>query len=173
MCIEHPLSVFKINMIIWMFLEPKHKNFKDEYKIKERVRKKIYIRRHMSVLVALEWHYFQELLNWWHSPFKLLNLPPLGDCRPSALFAEIQSLLPCDTNMLFNATFPRRLFCTMLCVQHGLTEVNYYLVSYPLLQISYKQTAPLPFAAVTPNAAVEASTAASAPPSFSAVQPHT
>jgi hypothetical protein len=24
----------------------------------------------MSVLLALEWHYFQELLNWWHSPFK-------------------------------------------------------------------------------------------------------
>jgi hypothetical protein len=24
----------------------------------------------MSVLVALEWHYFQELLNWWHSLFK-------------------------------------------------------------------------------------------------------
>ncbi len=54
-----------------MILEPKHKNFKDEYKIKERVKKKkIYIRRHMSILVALELHYFQELLNWWHSPFK-------------------------------------------------------------------------------------------------------
>jgi hypothetical protein len=37
-----------------MFLEPKHKNFKDDYKIKERVKKKINIRRHMSVLVALE-----------------------------------------------------------------------------------------------------------------------
>ncbi len=36
-----------------MILEPKHKNFKDEYKIKERV-KKNYIRRRMSVLVALE-----------------------------------------------------------------------------------------------------------------------
>jgi hypothetical protein len=23
----------------------------------------------MSVLVALEQHYFQKLLNWWHSPF--------------------------------------------------------------------------------------------------------
>jgi hypothetical protein len=53
-----------------MILEPKHKNFKDEYKIKERVKKKIKIRRHMSILVALELHYFQELLNWWHSPFK-------------------------------------------------------------------------------------------------------
>jgi hypothetical protein len=32
-----------------MILEPKHNNFKDEYKIKERVKKKIYIRRHMSI----------------------------------------------------------------------------------------------------------------------------
>jgi hypothetical protein len=47
-----------------MILEPKHKNFKDEYKIKERVLKKLNIRRHMSVLVALEQHYFQKLLNW-------------------------------------------------------------------------------------------------------------
>ena len=47
-----------------MILEPKHKNFKDEYKIKEGVKKKINIRRHMSILVALELHYFQELLNW-------------------------------------------------------------------------------------------------------------
>jgi hypothetical protein len=47
-----------------MILEPKQKNFKDEYKIKEQVIKKIYIRRHMSILVALELHYFQELLNW-------------------------------------------------------------------------------------------------------------
>jgi hypothetical protein len=38
MRIEDPLSgVFKIKMIIGMFLEPKHKNFKGEYKIKERV----------------------------------------------------------------------------------------------------------------------------------------
>jgi hypothetical protein len=44
-----------------MILEPKHKNFKDEYKIKERV-KKINIRRHMFVAVKL--HYFHELLNW-------------------------------------------------------------------------------------------------------------
>jgi hypothetical protein len=47
-----------------MILEPKHKNFKDEYKIKERVKKKLNIRRHMPVLVALEQHYFQKLLNW-------------------------------------------------------------------------------------------------------------
>jgi hypothetical protein len=53
-----------------MILEPKHKNFKDEYKIKERVKKKINIRRNISVLVANEQHYCQKLLNWWHSPFK-------------------------------------------------------------------------------------------------------
>ncbi len=47
-----------------MILEPKHKNFQDEYKIKERVKKKINIRRHMSILVAPELNYFQELLNW-------------------------------------------------------------------------------------------------------------
>jgi hypothetical protein len=47
-----------------MILEPKHKNFKDEYKIEERVKKKINFRRHMYILVAPELHYFQELLNW-------------------------------------------------------------------------------------------------------------
>jgi hypothetical protein len=47
-----------------MLLEPKRKNFRDEYKIKERVKKIINIRRHMSILVAPELHYFQELLNW-------------------------------------------------------------------------------------------------------------
>ncbi len=71
MRIEHPLSVFKIKIIIWMILEPKHKNFKDEYKIKVRVTKNFNVRRHMSILVAFELHYFQELLNWWHSPFKV------------------------------------------------------------------------------------------------------
>ncbi len=53
-----------------MSVEPKHKNLKDEYKIKELVPKKFYIRRDMSILVAFEWHYFQELLNCWHSNFK-------------------------------------------------------------------------------------------------------
>jgi hypothetical protein len=38
-----------------MNLEPKHKNLKDEYKIKElRSLKKINIRRHMSILGAFE-----------------------------------------------------------------------------------------------------------------------
>ncbi len=47
-----------------MILEPKHKNFKDEYKINARIKKKINLRRHLSRLVALELHYFQEFLNW-------------------------------------------------------------------------------------------------------------
>jgi hypothetical protein len=45
-----------------MILEPKHINFKDRYKRKERVEKN-YIWRHMSMLVAFEWHYFQAILN--------------------------------------------------------------------------------------------------------------
>jgi hypothetical protein len=36
-----------------MSLEPRHKNYKDEYKIKEQV-KKCNIRRHMSILVAFK-----------------------------------------------------------------------------------------------------------------------
>ncbi len=47
-----------------MSLEPKHKKFKDEYKTKDLIKKKINIRRRMSILVAFELHYFQELLNW-------------------------------------------------------------------------------------------------------------
>jgi hypothetical protein len=46
-----------------MSLELKHKNFKDQYKIKERVKKNKKFRRHMSILVAFEWHYFQTFLN--------------------------------------------------------------------------------------------------------------
>jgi hypothetical protein len=41
-----------------MILEPKHKNLKDEYKIKVRVKKKFNIRRHLSILAAFELHYF-------------------------------------------------------------------------------------------------------------------
>ncbi len=37
-CIEHLLSVFKIKIIIWLILEPKHKNFKDQYNIKGQVK---------------------------------------------------------------------------------------------------------------------------------------
>ncbi len=37
-----------------MSLEPKHKNLKDEYKIKELIKKIINIRRRMSILGAFE-----------------------------------------------------------------------------------------------------------------------
>jgi hypothetical protein len=37
--------------------------------------------------------------------FRLLDPPPLGDRHPSALFSEMQGLLPWDTNILFNALF--------------------------------------------------------------------
>ncbi len=37
--------------------------------------------------------------------FRLLDMSPLGDHRPSALFADMQSLLPRDGNVLFNALF--------------------------------------------------------------------
>jgi hypothetical protein len=66
---KHPLSIFKIQMIIWMILELKHKNFKDQCKINAQLKKNNF-RRHMSILVAFKWHYFQAILNWWHSSFK-------------------------------------------------------------------------------------------------------
>jgi hypothetical protein len=37
--------------------------------------------------------------------FWILDMAPLGDCRPSALFAEMHSLLPQDANVLFNAIY--------------------------------------------------------------------
>jgi hypothetical protein len=37
-----------------MSLEPKHKNFKDDYNIKEVVKQNFNIRRHMSILVVFE-----------------------------------------------------------------------------------------------------------------------
>jgi hypothetical protein len=48
-----------------MSLEPTHKNFKDEYKIKERVKKKKFnIRRYMPIPRAFECYYFKIILNW-------------------------------------------------------------------------------------------------------------
>ncbi len=35
----------------------------------------------MSILVAFEWHYFQELLNWWHSPINLVFFIILGSAE--------------------------------------------------------------------------------------------
>ncbi len=60
-----------------MSLEPKHKNFKGKYKIKERVKQIFNISRHMSILVAFKLQYFEEHLNWCHSPFKAAGL-----CEP-------------------------------------------------------------------------------------------
>ncbi len=37
------------------------------------LKKNFYIRRLMSILVAFEWHYFQAILNSWHSPFKQIS----------------------------------------------------------------------------------------------------
>ncbi len=79
-----------------MSLEPKHMNFKNEYKIKELVLKKCNIRRHMSILVAFEWHYLQELLNWWHSTFNK-NTKTLCDVNlNSPRYSDLMTVLLCD-----------------------------------------------------------------------------
>jgi hypothetical protein len=54
-----------------MILEPKHKNLKGQNKIKQQVQQIFNIRRHMSILMAFEWYYFQAILYWWHSPFNM------------------------------------------------------------------------------------------------------
>jgi hypothetical protein len=53
-----------------MILEPKHKNFAGPSEIKEIVKKRFNIRRHMSTPRAFKCNYFKIILNWWHSPFK-------------------------------------------------------------------------------------------------------
>jgi hypothetical protein len=47
-----------------MVLEPKLKTFKDQYKIKERVKIFIYFRRHLSIPRAFQLYYFKVILNW-------------------------------------------------------------------------------------------------------------
>ncbi len=47
-----------------MILEPKHKNFAGPSEIKETVKKRFNIRRHMSTPRAFEWYYFKIILNW-------------------------------------------------------------------------------------------------------------
>jgi hypothetical protein len=47
-----------------MILVPKHKNFAGPLQIKETVKKRFNIRRHMWILVAFEFHYFKIILNW-------------------------------------------------------------------------------------------------------------
>jgi hypothetical protein len=78
---EHPLSIFKIKIIICMILESKHKQFKDQYNNKERVQNLFNIRPQMSILMVFEWYYFQAILNWWHSP---LNFSPRKIFSPTS-----------------------------------------------------------------------------------------
>jgi hypothetical protein len=47
-----------------MILEPKHKIFAGPSEIKETVKKRCNIRRHMSTLRAFECYYFKIILNW-------------------------------------------------------------------------------------------------------------
>ncbi len=42
----------------------------------------------MSILMAFGWHYFRELLNWWHSPFKRA-----GCGEPSRWSCLLQTIL--------------------------------------------------------------------------------
>jgi hypothetical protein len=94
--------------------------------------------------------------------FKLLDLPPLGDRRPSELFAEMQALLPRDANILFNAMFLRRLPETMRMALAGRGELlpRDLAAAADLLQQStpaiaaYVTTAPTP--ALSPPTPVHA-----------------
>jgi hypothetical protein len=47
-----------------MILELKHKNFAGPSKIKETVKKRFNIRRHMSTPRAFECYYFKIIRNW-------------------------------------------------------------------------------------------------------------
>jgi hypothetical protein len=47
-----------------MILEFKPKNFKDQYKIKEQVKKMFNIRCHMSIQRAFRLYFFKAILNW-------------------------------------------------------------------------------------------------------------
>jgi hypothetical protein len=87
--------------------------------------------------------------------FHLLDLLPLGDRRPSALFAEMQALLPRDANILFNALFLRRLpdFMHVALTDHGELLPGDLAAAADLLQHSAPTWAnsvspPLPPAAV-------------------------
>ncbi len=47
-----------------MILEPKHKNFAGPSEIKETVKKRFNISRHMSTPRAFERYYFKIIINW-------------------------------------------------------------------------------------------------------------
>lgn len=101
--------------------------------------------------------------------FKLLDLPPLGDRRPSALFAEMQSLLPRDANVLFNAMFLRRLPEAMRTALADRGEVlpGELAAAADLLL----HTAPLPVAALAPAVPAPATPPVLSGQTVSAVQP--
>jgi hypothetical protein len=101
--------------------------------------------------------------------FKLLDLPPLGDRRPSALFAEMQSLLPRDANVLFNAMFLCRLPEAMRTALADRGEVlpGELAAAADLLL----HTAPLPVAALAPAVPAPATPPVLSGQTVSAVQP--
>jgi hypothetical protein len=74
--IEHPLSVFKIKIWFERVWSLSIRPSKTNIKLKSKFLKFFFTsRRHMYILVAFELHYFQALLNWWHSPF---TFPAMG-----------------------------------------------------------------------------------------------
>jgi hypothetical protein len=101
--------------------------------------------------------------------FKLLDLPPLGDHRPSAVFAEMQSLLPRDANVFFNAMFLRRLpeaIRTTLADRGEMLPCE-LVAAADLLQ----HTAPLHVAALAHPVLAPATPPVLSGPTISAVQP--
>jgi hypothetical protein len=101
--------------------------------------------------------------------FKLLDLPPLGDHRPSAVFAEMQSLLPRDANVFFNAMFLRRLpeAIRTTLADRGEMLPGELAAAADLLQ----HTAPLPVAALAHPVLAPATPPVLSGPTISAVQP--
>jgi hypothetical protein len=88
---------------------------------------------------------------------------------PSALFAEMQSLLPRDANVLFNAMFLRCLLEAMRTVLADRGEVlpSELAAAADLLQ----HMAPLPVAALAPAVPATATPPVLSGPTVSAVQP--
>ncbi len=85
----------------------------------------------MSILVALELHYFQELLNWWHSPFNALF-------RRFAIPAFSKTILPLSS---FNRSAAALLFV------HWLThaKTSHLLPSPSCCQLLLKSSLGLPY----------------------------
>jgi hypothetical protein len=102
--------------------------------------------------------------------FRLLDMSPLGDRRPSALFADMQSLLPRDANVLFNALFLRCLPEQMRITHTDRGELppGELAAAADLLQHSM----PLTVAAVQSAAHAGIAADASAPPVVNAINPH-